>query len=337
MEKKGLNVAVLGLGRMGLLHAAAYAKMPLVNLKAICDVDEARLAKCCKEFGAEGYSDFNKLLEDDSIDAVNICLPDNMHLAPVKKALDMGKHILCEKPLANTLAETKEIRDYEKGNDKVFMVGYTLRFSLRHLMVKDYYDKGEFGEVIMVHNRRSSPIIGPRHYAGYSDLADHVMIHDIAYFNWLFGTKPSKLFAKGRSVMLKDSNMTDVIYAILEYPNGAMVCLESCWVLPELTPQALDDTMELIGTKGSVYMSCGDLSSTFVMGDRQALPKPVYSGIPFDTDHVSDIYFDEITFFVNCILNGQSPGMSCDDAVADIEVVEAIMQSIAEGREIELK
>ena len=334
MEKKGLNVAVLGMGRMGRLHAAAYARMPFINLKAICDANEERLAGFCREFDAKGYADFNELLEDDDIDAVSVCLPDNMHAAPVLKALEKGKHILCEKPLANTLEDAKRIRDAQKGIDKVFMVGYSLRFSPNHTMVKQRYDRGEFGDVIMVWNKRSSPIVGPRHYAGYSDLADHVMIHDISYFNRLFGKKPSKVFAKGRSVMLKDKSMTDVIYAILDYPAGAMVCLESCWTLPDLTPQALDDGMELIGTKGSAYISCGDLSSTFISDDREALPKPVYSGIPFLTDKVADIYIEEITFFINCVLNGQSPDMSCDDAVADLEIVEAIKSSVTDGREI---
>jgi len=335
LQREGLNVAVMGLGRMGWIHATAYAKMPLVNLKAVCDVDEERLTRFCKEFGTEGYASFHDMLEDDSIDAVNICLPDNMHLEPVLKSLEKGKHILCEKPLANTYAEAKEIYEHQKGNDKVFMVGYTLRFSPAHQSVKYRYDNGDFGDIVMIWNKRSSPIVGPLHYAGYSDLADHVMIHDIDFYNWMLGSKPSKVFAKSRSVLLKDKNMTDVIYAILEYPCGTMVCLDSCWVLPELTPQALDDGFEIIGTKGSAYLSCSDFGSTFILDDRQA-PKPVFRGVPFVSEQIPDIYYEELTFFVNCVLTGQPSGMSCEDAVVGLEVVEAINRSIAEGKEIEL-
>lgn len=335
MPKETLNVSVVGLGRMGQLHAAAYDKMPLINLKAICDTDEKRLAHFCEKFSAKGYTDYNEMLKDETIDAVNICLPDNMHRDAVVSALKKNKHILCEKPLTIKLDEAKEIAELQKNSDKVFMVGYSLRFSDRHKALKHSYDKGELGEAIFIYERRNSSIIGPMHYAGYSDLVEHVMIHDIDFTNWLLKSKPENVFAKSRSVLLKEKNMTDVIFAFLEYPCGTMVCLEACWVLPEFMPPALDDNLEFIGTKGAVYIENGDLGISYVLNDRQAV-KPVFCGTPFITEEVGATYYDEITYFVNCILKDTPADMSCQDSIDAIEVVEAIKRSIRDGCKIVL-
>ena len=197
-----VNTGVIGLGRMGRVHAHGYNKIPLVNLKAVCDADAGRLAEVSGKFGAKGYADFNEMLADPSIEAVSICLPDNMHKECIIKAVEAGKHILCEKPLVNNLADALYLEKFLTGYDKVFMVGYCLRYDGQRAALRDRLRNGDFGDVIYICNRRNSPLIGPMHYAGYSDLADHVMIHDIDYINWLLGSKPNKVYAKSRSVIL---------------------------------------------------------------------------------------------------------------------------------------
>ena len=334
MAKNSVNVGVIGLGRMGQVHAHGFHRMPFVNLKAVCDSNKERLSQICEKFGATGYTDYNELLADESIDAISLCLPDNMHKDCIVKAVEAGKHVLCEKPLVNTLTEAIEVEKILEGYDKVFMVAYCLRYDSQRIALRDRLQKGDFGEVIHIYNRRNSPIVGPMHYAGYSDLADHVMIHDIDYINWLLGSKPSKVYAKSRSVMLKEKNMTDAIFALLTYPCGALVCLESCWVLPDLTPMALDDRLELIGTKGSAYLECSEMPILFVL-NREAV-KPVRFGGDFHATQAFGCVYEELNEFIRCVVDGKVSNISVREAVEGIEVVEAICRSTKEGREINL-
>ena len=334
MANDFINIGVIGLGRMGQVHAHGFHKMPLVNLKAVADVNPGLLAETSEKFGAKGYADYNEILEDPSINAVSICLPDNMHKDCILRATQAGKHVLCEKPLVNNLADALEIEKKLRGYDKVFMVAYCLRYDLQRAALRERLLAGDFGEVIHIYSRRNSPIVGPRHYAGYSDLADHVMIHDIDYINWLLRSKPRKVYAKSRSVLLKDKNMTDAIFALLTYPSGELVCLESCWVLPELTPMALDDRLELIGTKGSAYLECSEAAVMFV-SNRDA-EKPVRHGGDFKAAEAAGMVYEELNEFVRCVIAGKTSEVTIREAVEDIEVVEAICLSAKEGREIEL-
>lgn len=334
MKKNSISIAVIGLGRMGQLHAASYYKMPFVNLKAICDTNEGRLAEFCEKYSTKGYTDYNEMLKDDSIDAISICLPDNMHKDVIIKAINKGKNIMCEKPLTTNLEEAYEIADKLENYDKVFMVGYCLRFDPRQRGLKARLDKGELGDVISIYNRRNSPIVGAMHYSGYSDLAEHVMIHDIDMVNWLLKSKPKKVYAKSRSVVLKDKNMTDAIFALLEYPCGALVCLESSWVLPRISPEVLDDRMEIICTDGAVYLNGSDTGITFVL-DSDA-KRPVRHGGSFDASEPDSVLYNELTSFVNYVVNNRPSEISVHEAVEALEVVYAIKRSIKEGCEVTL-
>lgn len=331
---KIIRVGVIGLGQMGQIHARIYKKLPLVELTAICEYNDERRAEAQAEFGCTAYKDYREMLTNPEIDAVSIVLPDNMHRECVEIAVANGKHILLEKPLAKELEDGKAMYEITKDYDKVFSVGFLLRFDPRFNMIKQSLDNGELGEIIHLYCRRNSPIIGPRRYIGASDLSMHVMIHDIDYINWYMGCEPVKVFAKSRSVLLKEYDMDDVIYAIVTYENGAVACLEACWVLPENSPTIIDDKLELVGTKGVAYVDSCDHGVRIVSGDRIAYPDSRHwyyiNGEP------SGDLMEEIMAFINNIINGTKSIITPKDAYDSLRVVDAIERSIAEGREVEL-
>ena len=207
---KNLKVGVIGFGQMGQIHAGIYNKLPGVDLVAVCEFNDERRAEAEKEYGCQTYKNYKDLLENPEIDAVSIVLPDNMHREAVEIAVANKKHILLEKPLAKELADGEAMYEILKDYDKVFSLGFLLRFDPRFNMIKQRLDAGELGDIIHMYCRRNSPIVGPRRYIGASDLSMHVMIHDIDYVNWFMGCKPVKVFAKARSVLLKESGMEEV-------------------------------------------------------------------------------------------------------------------------------
>lgn len=331
---KVIKVGVIGLGQMGQIHARIYKKLPLVELIAICEYNDERRAEMQQEFGCTAYKDYKELLANPEIDAVSIVLPDNMHRECVELAVLHKKHILLEKPLAKELADGKALYEITKDYEKVFTVGFLLRFDPRFNMIKQSLDSGELGDIIHLYCRRNSPIIGPRRYIGASDLSMHVMIHDIDYINWYMGCEPVKVFAKSRSVLLKEYDMDDVIYAIVTYENGAIACLEACWVLPENSPTTIDDKLELVGTKGVAYVDSCDHGVRIVSDQRIAYPDSRHWY--YTNGQPSGDLMEEIMAFINNIVDGTKSIITPKDAYDSLRVVDAIERSIAAGKEVEL-
>ena len=329
-----IKVGVIGFGQMGQVHAGIYNKLPGVKLTAVCEYNDERRAQAAEQYGCKVYKDYKDLLTDPEIEAVSIVLPDNMHREAVEIAVANKKHILLEKPLAKELADGEAMYEILKDYVKVFSVGFLLRFYPRFNLIKQSLDAGELGDIIHMYCRRNSPIVGPRRYIGASDLSMHVMIHDIDYVNWFMGCKPVKVFAKARSVLLKEYDMDDVIYALVTYENGAVACLEACWVLPENSPTIIDDKVELVGTKGVVYVDACDNGVRFVTGDRVQYPDSRHwynvNGAP------SGDLSEEIMAFIGNIVNGTKSIITPEDALNSLKVVDAIERSIAEGCEVEL-
>jgi len=329
-----LKVGVIGLGQMGTHHARIYQKIPLVELAAICEFDDARREKAKAEFNCKAYKDYHELLTDTTIDAVSIVLPDNKHRDCVEVAVKNEKHILLEKPLAKDLADGEAMYKITQDYKNVFTVGFLLRFDPRFAMIKQSLDEGTLGDIIHIYCRRNSPIIGPRRYIGESDLSMHVMIHDIDYVNWYMNCNPVKVFAKARSVLLKDHNMQDVIYALVSYENGAVACFEACWVLPENSPTIIDDKLELVGTKGVAYVDSCDYGVRIIGNNKIEYPDsrhwPYINGVP-----AGDL-FEELLAFINNIVTGTKSIITARQALDSLKVVDAIERSITEAREVSI-
>jgi predicted dehydrogenase len=333
MERK-VKVAVIGIGQMGTYHAEIYQKLPQVELVAICEYNDEKRAEAEQKFQCQGYKDYHDLLKNPEIDAVSIVLPDNMHRECVELAVQHNKHILLEKPIAKELEDGKAIYEITKNYDKVFTVGFLLRFDPRFNMVKQRLDNGELGDIIHLYCRRNSPITGPKRYIGASDLSMHVMIHDIDYINWYMNSNPVKVFAKSRSVLLKENGMNDVIYAIVTYENGAIACLEACWVLPENSPTIIDDKLELVGTKGVAYIDSCDQGVKFVSGEGVSYPDSRHWY--YVNGEVSGDLAEEVMAFINNVVSGTKSIITPKEALDSLRVVDAIERSIKEGKEVEL-
>src|SRR5699024_2364201 len=330
-----IKVGVIGMGQMGNYHAEIYQNIPSVDLVAICEYSDERRKEMQEKFGVTAYKDYDEMLVNPEIDAVSIVLPDNIHREAVELAVENNKHILLEKPLAKTLEDGKALYDITKDYDKVFTVGFLLRFDPRFNMVKQSLDSGELGDIIHLYCRRNSPITGPKRYIGASDLSMHVMIHDIDYINWYMGSEPVKVFAKGRSVLLKEHGMQDVIYAILTYENGAIACLEACWVLPENSPTSIDDKLELVGTNGVAYVDSSDNGVRFVSDKRIEYPDSRHWY--YTNGQVSGALAEELMAFVNNIKHNTKSIITPKESYDSLRVVDAIERSLEEGKEVDLK
>jgi len=331
--KENLRVGVIGLGRAGEKHALSYHRMPFVRLAAVCDRDKDKLDRFCRKFGVKGYDDYRKLLGDDDIDAVSIVMPDDLHLDVTRAAVQTGKHILLEKPIAATLEDGKKIYSLVKDRKEVFMVAHILRFSANHALAKQSIARGDIGEIVHVSARRNSTFEGAMMYKGHhTDTHIHLLVHDADYLNWVIGSPAVKVFAKSREVILKPHGMRDTVLALVEYGNGALASLEGCWVLPGRSPFELDDRMEIVGTRGVLYLGgvCQGLS---LVTDARVQDLDTRSW-PEGNDGVGGNIYEELTAFVNCIVKNEKPLVGAREALEALFVVDAIDRSIREGVEV---
>ncbi len=334
MGKQAIKIGVVGLGLMGERHVRVYDKMPLVQLYALCDMNEGRARELSETYHTRCFSNLEDMLRDPELDAVDIVLPDNMHRDAIILAARYGKHIMVEKPMANNLADAEAIYQALRGFDKAFMIGQILRFDPRYAMARDCVQAGRLGDIVSVYTRRNSPITGPRHYKGATDLSQHVMVHDIDAIQWVLGERIMTVYAKASDRILREIGMTDCIHCMFTTEKGVLGTMEACWVLPETSPSSIDDQLELIGSDAAVYTkTCGD---GFMVVDGARADATDSRHWPDLNGGVSGALYEELTEFVRCIAGESVSMISPADGLYLVRVIDAIERSIREGREITL-
>ena len=147
-RRRKMGFGVIGAGFIGRAHAEAYSSYKYGEVVAICDVDEARARELADKVGAKYvFTDYEKMLEVEEIDAVSVCLPNKLH-APVSiAALEAGKHVLCEKPMATNAEEAQRMVDAAKKAGKVLALSLNFRYMGPSRTVRKLVQKGVLGEV----------------------------------------------------------------------------------------------------------------------------------------------------------------------------------------------
>ena len=144
---KKIKVAVAGLGFIGPAHIEALRRIPNIEVSAISDIDPETAKAKAQALGIEKYTDdFDELISGD-IDSVHICTPNNLHFAMAKKALLAGKHVICEKPLATTIAEAEELVALAKEKKLINAVHFNIRYYPLIRQMKVMREKGEVGDL----------------------------------------------------------------------------------------------------------------------------------------------------------------------------------------------
>lgn len=150
MTKK-LKTAVIGLGTICWGHLDSYRDNENTELYAVCDIDGEWAEYVRNKYNAKkAYSDYHELLKDPEIDVVSICLPNKLHAPVTIEALDSGKHVLCEKPMAPTAADGRKMREAELRSGKKLMISHNQRFGEDVQIMKKLFEEGAFGEVYHV-------------------------------------------------------------------------------------------------------------------------------------------------------------------------------------------
>ncbi len=274
MEK--VRIGIIGCGGIANgKHMPALKKIPAAEMVAFCDIIPERAEKAAKEYGATGaktFADYRELLALD-LDIVHVLTPNVSHAAITVDALEAGKHVMCEKPMAASSADAKKMLDAVRRTGKKLTIGYQNRFRQDSLYLKKCCEMGDLGEVYYARaqaiRRRGVPTWGvflDEEKQGGGPLID-IGTHALDLTLWcmdnyepemVVGTKYHKLAPKANSANMFGSwdpagfTVEDAAFGFVRMKNGATIFLESSWALNSLDVNEAKTI--LCGTEGGADM-----------------------------------------------------------------------------------
>lgn len=327
MEK--LKHAVIGLGWFGEKHCEALSAVPHVDLYALCTRTESRLKELAETFGVEHtYTDYNELLANPDVEAVSVVTMWDQHVAPTLAALEAGKHVFLEKPMASTVADCQAIVDAANASDKSFMVGHICRFNPRYAAAKEAIAEGRIGKIVSMYARRNIPAwvsegvlpkIGPI-------IGDAV--HDTDLMLWYSGAKVKTVYAQ--TINVRGLANPDIGWTMYRFDTGAVGVCENVWFLPDKTALQIDERMEIIGTEGAVHIH--ETHPNFSVADKDGWVSPDTTYWPLLHGVRAGALRDELSYFASCVLEGKAPTViSPEDSLEAVRACLAAEESAAKG------
>jgi predicted dehydrogenase len=324
-----VTVSILGAGFMGGAHAANYRALgDGVRVKTVCGRSADRAAKVAATVGAEPSTDLDATIADPEIDAVDICLPTPLHRAIAVQALDAGKHVFLEKPIALTMADADAIIEAAARSGRILMVGLVLRFWPEYVELQRRLAAGELGRLHAVATHRLSP---PADWADW--FADRtqsggtpvdLLVHDFDQMNWLLG-RPHRVYATEPT--------PGHVQAVIEY-DGAAGIAEGSMTMPKSYP--FSSNIRVLASEGvaEYAFSAAPAEDGGNIGASDSARGLRLYPVGGDPVHVAvesgDPWGPEIAYFVDCVERGRTPEQGTGEQARN-----ALAVSLAASRSLE--
>src|SRR5271170_7411518 len=283
---KELGIAVVGSGRIGTLRARLAAKHPAVRFLAVSDKEPANAKALAELAGAHLHSaDNDEVIAHPDVNAVFVSTPEGEHAAAVCKALELGKAVLVEKPLALSLNDAEAIINTLKRTNGTLRVGYSRRFKECFLRAKEQMVHGRLGRVVggtaRVYNSRAQVFAILARDPHATPVLD-VLTYYVDLMCWfLDGNRPVEVVARGQHGIFKAAGYGahDVTWAIVTFADGAVINLGVSYALPARYPTlGQSDRVELLGTEGTMIID--DDHMDHVLFSEKGVPTPTFPAIP---------------------------------------------------------
>lgn len=348
-----IKVGIIGAGGIAQgSHIPALQKVKDVEVVAIADINLEKTSEVAQKFNIPNvFTDYKELIAMDELDAVTICTPNIFHKPMSIDALKAGKHVLCEKPVAAKGSDAEEIIATAKANGKFFMAAQVQRFSPITQVLKDFAQRGDFGEIYYVKGgyirRRGIPGLGGWFTNKALALGGCMMdigVHALDRMYWVIGA-PEPVAVSGIVVQKFKENavdggwpplhtrrgdvftgvndVDDMASGYVKFADGSVLLVEASWA-GNCEPYSY---LELMGTKAGAKITGNDLRIYGEMRDNLVNISPV---IPQRVD----AFFEEMKHFVECIRTGNEPITTGQEIINVAKIIEAIYKSSETGREV---
>jgi predicted dehydrogenase len=337
-----VRFGIIGLG-MGAVHLQACLENPRAEITAICDSGEARLREVAASRGIPfAAADYHEIVSRDDVDAVVVASPDFLHAEHSVAAMEAGKHVLCEKPLALTLADCRAMIDAADRTGMTFMVGQVCRFAPGFVRAKELIDAGAIGELFLVESEYAHDYTNVPGVGGWRRDPAHPRepvigggCHAVDLLRWLAG-EPVEVDAYANHRVLTDWPVDDCTVAILRFESGVVGRL----MVSIGSKRAYTMRSAFYGTRGTVICDNTSPTLTLFTDDESFAPDEARGShhftVPIEVPvgRQEKAVPQEIDHFVDCVL-GQAPvAMGAREGARTVAVCLAIVEAAHTGRRV---
>jgi predicted dehydrogenase len=336
-------IGLAGVGYWGSKLARNIEDLPGCHLTAICDEDPLRLADVgLRHRGTAQILGLDELLLRSDIDAVVLATPASQHAEHVRAALEAGKHVLAEKPLALTTSECTELDELARRRGLTLMVGHTFLFSEPVRFLRELIQAGELGQLLYLYAQRLNLGVIRDDLNALWNFGPH----DVSILLYLLGQTPVRVHA--HEYALLNRQIEDVVFFVLEFSDGVVAHVHESW----LDPRKIR-LLTVVGDRKMVVYDDTDVEAPVRIYDKGVAPADRrrsrewgFGEFKLET-RTGDILCPrlpsseplraEVDHFVTCVVTGQTPDTDARHARDVVAVLEAASRSARLGRSVDLQ
>lgn len=334
------NIGIIGVGSIAThRHIPEYQLLEDADIVAYCDIVQERADEYAELYGGKSYSDYEQLLQDESIDAVSICTPNYLHAEIAIKALNAGKHVLCEKPMATTIEDAKRMIDAAATSNKQLMIAQNQRFTEAHELARETLAQNKLGKIYSFKTTFGHG--GPESWSvdgtnswffdkkrAFIGAMGDLGVHKIDLLHYLFNESFTEVGAMIETSE-KQGTVDDNAVFILKTNSGAIGTMSAAWVYKGEE----DNSTIIYGEKGILKLNA-DSEFNYIFIDEEG-NKEAYKLGKMQTNDVQTST-GTIQRFVDAVKNGKPVPVDGQDGLASLNVIVKALQSAQEKKVVEI-
>lgn len=326
-----INVGIIGAGRIGKVHCESIMRyVKNATVKAVADpfLNDETIA-WAKGLGIEEfYTDYHKILEDNDIQAVLICSSTDTHSTISLEAIAAGKHIFCEKPIDHDVNKILEVKAALDNSNVKYQVGFNRRFDHNFKAARKAVEGGQIGDLNILKVCSRDPGAPPVSYIKVSGgIFLDMTIHDFDMVRFMSGSEVEEVFAYGAVLVdpaIGEAGDIDTAVISMKLANGAIAVIDNC----RRASYGYDQRVEAFGSLGQVAIG-NDSESTAVISDANGVRGEV--PLNFFLERYMGAYVEEITEFIDCIVNDKEVSVGLDCGLQPVLIGLAAKKSLVTG------
>lgn len=334
MNDSRIRIGLIGTGRIGQVHAASIDRNPLFELTYVADPFVSGAEKVAAQFGGLVTDDPEVLLTSGMVDAVLVASPTPTHVGLIRRCIELGLHVLCEKPIALDIAAVDELRETARNAKTVIALGFQRRVDPHLAEVKHRVDRGEIGNLEQLVMFSRDPAPAPRDYIAVSGgIFKDMTIHDFDMARFFVPNiiEVSAVAANSFCDYIKEENDFDSVTVTLRGSNNELITI----INSRHAAYGYDQRIEAFGSEGMLVAS-----NTPATTIRSYTARSVEANDPYPNfflERYADAYSRELTAFGEGILTGNVTTPTYEDGRAALILANAALESALTGRVVKVE
>lgn len=326
-------LSCVGAGNWGRNLVRVFDSLPQVRLKMICDTRDSVRAAMARQYRETSVTgDYAEVLADRDVEAVVLAVPAVDHYRAARLALEAGKHVYVEKPIALRYDHARELTETAEAKGLVLMVGHLMEYHPALRLLKRLVDAGDLGEIYYLYSERVNLGVVRKDENALWSLAPH----DISMILTLVNAEPVSVSARGACYL--QPGVEDVVFANLRFADGKMAQVQVSWLDPHKVRK-----LTVVGTKKMAVFDDGESAEKVRIYDKAA-EREAGTGPPYEsygesiTLRFGDVVIPHISaaeplklecqHFVDCVRTGTTPVSDGRDGMRVVRVLEAAQRSL---------